>query len=170
MFLKSIKIIETTPCLAEKELFKVIARASVDLTEILPFLNGFLPKPNYQASSNSLVFKKGNVGFTLKDDKIAMTKLVNLTEAYELLDLVKDLINDTYERKSEITPNYNSLKKLGLLQVYNLLPKKNCQKCGEPSCMAFAAKLSKFDCEIDDCPLFKEAEYSNLREKLVNAI
>lgn len=170
MFLESIKIIETSPCLADTELFKAVTRASVDLTEILPYLNGILENPNYQASSNSLTFKKGIIGFTLKEDKIGMTKFANLTEAHELLDWIKDIINDTYKRKSEITPNYNSRKQLGLLQVYNFLPKKNCKKCGEQSCMAFAAKLSKFDAEIDDCPLFKEQEYSGLREKLLNIL
>jgi ArsR family metal-binding transcriptional regulator len=170
MFLEFIKIVETSPCLADTELFKAVTRASVDLTEILPYLNSILEKPNYQTSSNSLVFKKGIIGFTLKEDKIAMTRFVNLTEAHELLDWVKDLINDTYERKSEITPNHMGRKQVGLLQVYNLLPKKNCKKCGETSCMAFAAKLSKFDADIDDCPLYREQEYSGLREKLLNAL
>jgi len=166
MFLESIKIIETSPCLADSELFKAITRSSVDLTEILPYLNSILEKPNYQTSSNSLMFKKGIIGFTLREDKIAITRFANLTEAHELLDWVKDLINDTYKRKSEITPNYKGRKQLGLLQVYSMLPKKNCKKCGEPSCMAFAAKLSKFEAEIDDCPLFNEKEYSESREKL----
>ncbi len=170
MFLDSLKIIETGPCLADTELFKVVARSSADLTEILPYLNGILESPNYQAESNSLVFKKEMIGITLKDDKIGMTKVVNLTEAYEILDWIKDIINDTYESKSEITPNYNSRKQLGLLQLYSLLPKKNCKKCGEQSCMSFAAKLSKFEADIDDCPLFKEQDYSELREKLLNIL
>ena len=169
MFLESIKIIETSPCLADSELFKAVTRASVDLTEILPYLNSILEKPNYQSNSNSLMFKKGIIGFTLREDKIAVTKFANLTEAHELLDWVKDLINTTYERKSEITPNYNERKQLGLLQVYTMLPKKNCKKCGELSCMAFAAKLSKFETEIDDCPLLIEPEYLGLREKLIAA-
>lgn len=169
MFLESIKIVETSPCLADTELFKATTRASVDLTEVLPYLNGILERPNYQTSSNSLVFKKGIVGFTLREDKIAMTRFVNLTEAHELLDWVKDLINDTYERRSEIIPNYKGRKQLGLLQVYNLLPKKNCKKCGESCCMAFAGKLSKFEAEIDDCTLFGEQEYAEFREKIFSA-
>lgn len=169
MFLESIKIIETSPCLADSELFKAVTRASVDLTEILPYLNGILEKPNYQSNSNSIMFKKGIIGFTLREDKIAITKFANLTEAHEFLDWVKDLINTTYDRKSEIAPSYKERKQLGLLQVYTMLPKKNCKKCGELSCMAFAAKLSKFEAEMDDCPLLSEPEYSGLKEKLIMA-
>jgi len=170
MFLESIKVIETSPCLANRERFKVTARASANLTEILPYLNAILEKPNYQESSNSLRFLTGINEITIQEDKIGIVRVANLTQAYELLDWIKDLINDAYESKSEITPNYESRKQPGVLQVYNLLPKTNCKKCGEQSCMAFAAKLSKFDAEIDACPLFSEPEFSGLREKLLNIL
>jgi len=32
-------------------------------------------------------------------------------------------------------------KKIGPLDVYNMLPKTNCKECGEANCMAFAAKV-----------------------------
>ena len=67
MFLKEIKVVETTPCLAEKHLFKGITRASVSLTEILPYLNAIVDKPDYQPNSNSLMFKDGIIGFTLQE-------------------------------------------------------------------------------------------------------
>ncbi len=169
MFLESIKIIETSPCLAEKELFKAVTRASTSLTEILPYLNAVLEKPNYQTTPPSLVFKKGIIGITIQEDKISLTKFVNITEAYEILDWIKDLINDTYESRNEITPNYIGLKKVGLLKIYSFLPKKNCKQCGEPGCMAFAGKLSKFDAEIAECPLLADPEFSDLKEKLQKA-
>lgn len=170
MFLESIRVIETAPCLANKERFKVTARASVNLTEILPYLNAILDKPNYQESSNSLRFLNGINEITIQEDKIGIVRVANLTQAYELLDWVKDLVNDAYESRSEITPNYESRKQPGVLQVYNALPKLNCKKCGEQSCMAFAAKLSKFEAEPDACPLLGEPEYSGLKEKLADLL
>ncbi len=170
MFIESIKVIETAPCLANKERFKITARASVNLTEMLPYLNAILDKPNYQESSNSLRFLSGINEITIQEDKIGIVRVANLTQAYELLDWVKDLINDAYESKSEITPNYESRKQPGVLQVYNALPKTNCKKCGEQSCMAFAAKLSKFDAEIDQCPPLSEPKYAGLRKKLTEIL
>lgn len=167
MFLESIKIIETSPCLAEKELFKAVSRASVSLNEILPYLNSVLEKPNYQTNPISLVFKKGIIGITIKDDKISLTRFSNITEAYEILDWVKDLINDLYESRDEITPDYRVLKQVGLLKIYSFLPKTNCKKCGETSCMAFAGKLSKFEADMEDCPVLSETEYKLQKEKLI---
>jgi len=167
MFLEEITVVETTPCLAEKHLFKGITRASVDLTELLPYLNAVVEKPNYQPNSQSLTFKNGIIGFILQGTNINVTKFANITELYELLDWVKDLINDIYESRSDIEPKHTARKITPVLKIYNLLPKKNCAECGEQSCMAFAAKLNKFDAEIDDCPLLKQNEFAELRDKLI---
>jgi ArsR family metal-binding transcriptional regulator len=168
MFLEEIKVIETSPCLADEKLFKAITRASVSLTELLPYLNAIVDKPNYQPNSNSLMFKDGIIGFTIQDTNINITRFANMTELYEILDWVKKLINDAYESRSEIEPNHNARKIVPALKIYGLLPKKNCKECGELTCMAFAAKLNKFDVEIDACPLLQKIEYADLRQKLIN--
>ena len=167
MFLEEIKVIETTPCLAEKHLFKGITMASVSLTEILPYLNAIVDKPNYQPNSNSLVFKDGIIEFTLKDYNINIAKFSNMTHLYEILDWIKNLINDVYESREEIEPSYKVRKIVSVFKIHSLLPKTNCRECGESTCMAFADKLNKFDAEIDECPPLQKSEYTDLRDKLI---
>ena len=41
--------------------------------------------------------------------------------------------------------------KVTAMDVYKLLPQTNCEKCGEASCMAFAAKLSEKESDISLC-------------------
>ena len=38
------------------------------------------------------------------------------------------------------------------LDIYKLLPKTNCKKCGSPTCLAFAMKLAMKKASLDDCP------------------
>lgn len=38
------------------------------------------------------------------------------------------------------------------LQIYSLLPKTNCKKCGYPTCLAFAMALSQGKVTVDKCP------------------
>lgn len=45
------------------------------------------------------------------------------------------------------------------LQIYMLLPKKNCRACGQPSCMAFAVALIRRDAAPPDCPEILSGEY-----------
>lgn len=170
MFLQSIKIRETTPCLADPDLFKCTTVTSRDISEIFPYLNAVLERPNYQPEANTFIFKKGITGFTLNELEINVTKFANMTEAYELLDWVKDLINDTYERRDEITPNHKGKKTAGVLRIYGMLPKTNCKKCSVASCMAFASKLSKLKAEIDECPPLHEEEFREQRKKLLKML
>ncbi len=38
------------------------------------------------------------------------------------------------------------------LQIYKYLPKTNCKKCGQPTCLAFAMKLAQKGIELSACP------------------
>ena len=38
------------------------------------------------------------------------------------------------------------------VQIFKLLPKTNCKKCGYPTCLAFAMKLAQRQVSIEDCP------------------
>lgn len=43
------------------------------------------------------------------------------------------------------------------LEIYKLLPKTNCKKCGFPTCLAFAMKLSQKGIELSACPDVSDA-------------
>lgn len=42
------------------------------------------------------------------------------------------------------------------LDIYKLLPKTNCRKCGFPTCLAFAMQLAKKAVGLDQCPYLSE--------------
>jgi acetyl-CoA decarbonylase/synthase complex subunit gamma len=59
-------------------------------------------------------------------------------------------------------------KKISPLDVFNLLPKTNCGKCGEDTCFAFATKVSDRKVDLELCtPLFEETNYKDNLENLV---
>jgi len=41
---------------------------------------------------------------------------------------------------------------LKALDIFKLLPKTNCKKCGNPTCLAFAMKLAAKQTSLDQCP------------------
>jgi len=45
---------------------------------------------------------------------------------------------------------------LKALDIYKLLPKKNCKECGEPTCLTFAMKLASGKVKAEDCPHLDE--------------
>jgi acetyl-CoA decarbonylase/synthase, CODH/ACS complex subunit gamma len=38
------------------------------------------------------------------------------------------------------------------VEIFKLLPKTNCKKCGQPTCLAFAMKLAQRQASLDACP------------------
>jgi len=49
------------------------------------------------------------------------------------------------------------------LQIYKLLPKTNCKKCGFPTCLAFAMKLAQKGVELSVCEDLSEAGRAGLK-------
>ena len=51
---------------------------------------------------------------------------------------------------------------LKALDIYKLLPKKNCKECGDPTCLTFAMKLAGGKVDVDLCPYLDEQAKSVL--------
>ncbi len=56
------------------------------------------------------------------------------------------------------------------MEIYRLLPKTNCAKCGEASCMAFATKLSDKETDLELCSQMVANEMEQLENLLAPAV
>jgi acetyl-CoA decarbonylase/synthase complex subunit gamma len=59
-----------------------------------------------------------------------------------------------------------SVTKLSPIDVYMLLPRTNCEECGEPNCMAFATKLVNREVTLERCPPILKKEHEKAYKKL----
>jgi ferredoxin len=57
------------------------------------------------------------------------------------------------------------MAKLSMYQLYQLLPKTDCERCGF-SCMGFANRLISRDVKPEDCPLLLESAFEMSLNKL----
>lgn len=60
----------------------------------------------------------------------------------------------------------SSAKELSPVEIYKYLPKTNCGKCGEKTCMAFATKLANREARLEECPELLKPEYKEAYQKL----
>ncbi len=42
------------------------------------------------------------------------------------------------------------------IQIFKMMPKKNCGECGVPTCLAFAMNLAAGKAELAQCPYVSE--------------
>ncbi len=50
------------------------------------------------------------------------------------------------------------------IEIFKLLPKTNCKKCGFPTCLAFAMKVAQGQAQIEQCPDVSEEVKAKLKE------
>lgn len=170
MLLHSCRITRILPCLADPEKIRVIAELSDEIHEAFPYLNAVLKGCIYNHPALTLTIKKDGKLFTLHFRHITLAKIEDENEAEEILKWLKDLINETYQNRDRIEPNYSKGAELKALDIYRLLPGTSCKKCGELTCLAFAVKLVGQEIEIAKCiPLFS-GEYQEKRQVLLELL
>jgi len=159
--------ISLPPCNPQAQTVNAIANLSDDIQEVLPYLNATQKGCIYNHKGNILMMNKDGKRITVYPKQIAIAKLRDKEDAKETLECLKQIINETYENRQNIEPNYTSKDQLKTLDVYKLLPRSNCKACGEATCLAFAAKLVAEAVDVTKCsPLFTD-EYQKNRESLL---
>lgn len=167
MLLKKVEITYVSPCLADPQKIRLKARLSDDITEIMPYLNATVKAAIYNHEASNLTLSREFRLITLYPREITMIKALNTTDAWQVIDWLQELINDTYARRGEIEPDYRRKRRPHPLQLYSWLPRLNCKKCGELHCLAFAALLFSGQQELKNCkPLFSH-NYREQREVLL---
>jgi len=161
MFLNDINITFMEPCIADVDKIRLKADFSDNISEVMPYLNTVLSNAAYSRDGSLITFMKEFRLLVLYPTNMTMAKARNMTDALQVLDWLKELINDTWEKRDSITPNFEKKKRPATMDIYKLLPQTNCRECGDATCFAFAARLLQGAQKIENCkPLFSK-EYAN---------
>ncbi|MDL1909657.1 Fe-S cluster protein [Chloroflexi bacterium CFX6] len=150
----------TPPCEPGAERYAARARLTVDISEVLPYLNATLRGAVYLKEANALTWKKGGHNIAFHAYEIAASNVEDRDGAEKELQGLIELVNRTWERRAEITPDTTTRQRPTPMAIYKLLPNTNCKQCGEPTCYSFALKLAILQKKIADCPPLGEMQYA----------
>lgn len=153
-------------CNAQFESLHCIARLNEDVSCALPYLNAELGGTQYLNDPPEVMFHHNGRIIKVGSTEIAINALKDEQEADKILMWLQKQINQAWQRRSEITPCREGLKRPQLITVLKLLPKTNCQKCGQPTCMVFAAQVVAGGRGVDDCPELSGSDREKLQDYL----
>jgi len=160
--LKNIYITFVAPCIADPRKIRLIAYFSNNVAEAFPYINAIMRNATYNKEAPTLNFTRGERMVNIYSHKVAIAKVDEIVDAWQTLAYIKDLINDIYNRKDSIVPSFERKVRATALEIYDWLPKTNCKKCSEATCLAFAIKLLLGEQNIANCkPLFTEKYEDN---------
>ena len=142
----------TPPCDPGSERFSAIGKLITDISEALPYLNAALRGAVYYPDAQMLRWTKAGHHIAIRPFEIAVSNVPDRDGAIKELDGIIRLINQTWERRREITPSSETRQRPTPMAVYKLLPQSNCKECGQPTCWTFALKLVASQKAIEDCP------------------
>lgn len=127
-----------------------------DVSDVIPLLNAELGGFEYIKDPPSVTFRAHGKLITVHARKLAINALKDKEEAEKIVQWLIREINETWERRDNIAPSYESLPRPQIIDILKLLPKTNCQKCGEPTCMVFAARVVEGGKTQEDCPFLDD--------------
>jgi len=143
-----------------------VAHLNDDVGEALPYLNAILGGTLYFTDPPEVMFHHQGRIIKVGAREIAVNALRDEEEADRILKWMKSEINQAWQDRAHITPCYAGRTRPKLLEILLLLPKTNCRKCGQPSCMAFAALLAEEGRGLQHCPDLSEPAKVTLSDYL----
>lgn len=153
----------TPPCEPGAERFFAKAHLTVDISEVLPYLNGALGGTSFTPAAKALTWQKDGHKVAFHALEIDISNIESREWAEEQIDGLVDLVNRTWDRREELTPSFETVQRLTPMAVYQRLPQTNCGRCGESTCFNLALKLAASQRDLRDCPpLYEPQNAENL--------
>lgn len=127
-------------------------RLDQDVRPLFPYLNSALDEAVYYEKPEHVRFLFEGYRCFLYPEVIAAHFFESEPEAKEFIVSLMGFLNDLYDQRETIRPNYDQIKQVPITEILKILPKTNCQKCGYLTCMAFAAAVTRGRVMADKCP------------------
>jgi len=156
------------PCVADRRKIRLIAELSGDLGPVLPYLNAVMERASFNPQNSVLTFMDAHRLVSVHSRRVTVAKADEPVDGWRTLEALRRRVEDTWARRAEIEPSYDTRERPPALEIMKRLPRTNCKSCGEPTCLAFAVKVWNGEATVTDCsPVFDCGEASSdLREAL----
>ena len=163
----------TPPCEPGAERYAARARLTVDISDVLPYLNATLRGALYLPDAKALTWKNAGHNIAFHSFEIATSNVEDRKAAEVELTGLIDLVNRTWDGRGEIEADHTTRHRPTPMAIFKVLPNTNCKQCGEPTCFSFALKLCASHRCLADCPPLTAPEFATslaaLQDMLIDA-
>ena len=150
------------PCIPGAATWSAKAHLQDDITEVLPYLNAGLHGAEYDHNAKVLIWESEGKKYAFRPYEISAAPVEVREEGRTLINGIIETVNNIWERRKDIKPDFKQRKLPAVMDIYRLLPKSNCKECGYPACMGYAADLRTGKTTLSQCPNISEENRANL--------
>jgi len=170
MLVRDYKITRVRRSLCNPEWIAVTVELSNDISNVFPYLNAVVKNAVYTPETQNLSFKIDRGFISLMPQQISVGQVLCEEDALKVLDYLKGLINDTWEKRTSITPMFKRKEEIKAKDILDFLPKTNCGDCRLPTCFAFAVAMMRGQKCLKDCSASTKPEFAEDREALLRLL
>ena len=164
-FVPGYKIRRTSSCHSDPNKIRTIASLPESVEPLLPYLNAVL-RGSYHEEGKTFTFSYEKRPVIVGADQITVGKTENIDKVKDTLDHVIKILNKVARERDSIVPSTRPKSQLSPYTIYKHLPRTNCKKCGEMTCLAFATGLIQERCEMAQCPALQEPSREQERQAI----
>ncbi|MFC1855371.1 (Fe-S)-binding protein [Thermodesulfobacteriota bacterium] len=165
--LRNISLIYMAPCVITDNNVRFEADLSDSVKDVMPYLNAIIKNASYNPEKDTIFFSKGQSMITLTDKHLAVARALDQTDAFKIIDFIKEQVNYAHYNIDSIEPVYEKKVRTTAFEIFSYLPRTNCKVCGEPTCLAFAVKLLMGEQNLSACiPIMTDEKFIEHKKEM----
>jgi len=163
--------LEAPPCEPGAEYWNATAQFSEEISDVFPYLNAMQKDVIYSPAAKQMTWRFADHAVALKVNSITISNLPDRDTATIEMEKIVAELNRIWMDRENITPKHTQRRRLVAMEIYEQLPQTNCKECGQPTCFAFASKVTVGEAKAEDCrPLFGEQQYADKVQALLEML
>ncbi len=138
-----------------------------DISAAFPYLNAVRENAWYDPENQILIWREPRQAYAFRPRDIRVARIEDPLHAREMAQGIVAEVNAVWKDREDIKPLFTTRKLPSTIDIFKLLPRTNCRKCGYATCLAFAAALRAGEAEIDLCLPLEEGIYRGNKERIL---
>ena len=140
---------------------------SNDISPAFPYLNAVRDNTWYDPETPVLIWREAQQAYAFRRHDIRVARIEQPSGAAEVAREIVDRVNAVWGDRRNITPLFTMRKLPSVMDVFKLLPKTNCGRCGYTTCLAFAAAFRSGEVDLPRCPPLQDGCFARNREAIL---
>jgi len=121
MLIESYQIELSCPaCEPGSEVWMATVTTSVELSELMPYVNALVRKGEYTPGVPTLVWREGAHKFFLRPRQLGISNLGDRSDAEGEVDRLVHFLNETWDARERTTPDFSVRSKPKVLEILRL--------------------------------------------------
>ena len=137
-----------------------------DISSAFPYLNTVYEHTIYDYQNQILIIREKRQAYAMRPLEIRIARVDSPEQAVHLARDIVDKVDQVWFDRENITPRFTEKKNVKVIDIFKLLPKTNCRKCGYLTCLACSAALREGTAGVESCPEICLSENAEKRKKL----